>query len=279
MGAVKDFEIPTSWAVTIMAPSTLSIVCSWLSVFFSILAVSLIWSVSSGTDQTTGYLGGFDYNHIFAWHPLLMTMGMIMCTIIALNSYTILPLTHSQQKVVHVLFHTSALFCFSFGLNAVVKSHNGQNTAGAYMPNLYSMHSWVGLGALCLYVQNYVLGFAYFVTRNFEGAKEYLPSHLKLGLCALLMSTAAVISGISQLKLCIYVVTSPDTNPAAHYSDMTSGCKKMQGSGVCVALAVMLSFFALIPNKPDPNASSADAGELRNPLILNQAKGSAMGTR
>lgn len=264
---------------TIMAPTTLAQVCSWLSVFFSILSSALMWSVSSGTDTETGYLGGFDYNHIFAWHPLLMTMGMIMCTIIALNSYAILPLTHSQQKVVHVLFHTSALFCFSFGLNAVVKSHNGQNAAGAYMPNLYSMHSWIGLGALCLYVQNYVLGFAYFVTRNFEGAKEYLPSHLKLGLCALLMSMAAVISGISQLKPCAYTVTEPDTNPAAQYSNLTSGCKKMQGSGVCVALAVILSFFALIPNKPDPNASSAGNEELSSPLILNQPKNGAMGSR
>jgi len=245
----------------------LNTICSWGSIFFSVLAVALIWNVSSGNDISLGYLGGFDHDHIFAWHPLLMTIGMIMCTIIALNSYAILPLTHNQQKVVHIVFHSTALFCFAFGLNAVVKSHNGQNAAGTYMPNLYSLHSWVGLGALCLYVQNYVLGFAHFVTRHLDGAKQYLPSHLKLGLCALMMSTAAVVSGISQMKPCNYVVTSPDTNPASHYSDMSPGCKKLQGGGVCVVVAVILSFFALIPDKPEKNASEDDSAGYVNPLL------------
>lgn len=167
----------------------------------------------------------------------------------ALNSYQILPMSHYAQKCVHVFFHVSAITLFAIGLHCVVLSHNGQNAAGTFMPNLYSLHSWIGLGAMCLYAQNFILGGAFFAM-GWKGAKEYLPSHLSMGLCALCLSCAAVVSGISQMKACMYVVDSPDTNPASHYAnDMSQGCKLLQGGGVCAVVAVVLSFYALIPDK------------------------------
>jgi hypothetical protein len=255
-----------------MDRTAFSVVASWLACIFAVVGAILIGVVSHGKDTSQGYLGGFSHENIFAWHPFLMTLGMICACVLALHSYAIIPLNHNLQKVVHVFFHTCALFCFAFGLNAIVKSHNGQNSSGSYSPNLNSMHSWVGLGALVLYAQNYLLGFAYFVTRNFKGAKEYLPTHMQLGLCALMLSTAAVVSGISEMKRCTYTVTSPDLNPASHYGEFTSACKKFQGGGVCVIFAAVLSMVALIPAKPakDHKDGYPQASDLLNPINAKQ---------
>ena len=56
-------------------------------------------------------------------------------------------------KVIHLLMQLVALICACVGLKAVFSNHikNG-------IPNLYSMHSWVGLTAFVLFtfqVNNY----------------------------------------------------------------------------------------------------------------------------
>jgi cytochrome b-561 len=45
-----------------------------------------------------------------------------------------------------MLLHASALFLGSVGIYAALKFHNESG-----IDNLYSLHSWVGLGAICLY--------------------------------------------------------------------------------------------------------------------------------
>ncbi len=239
---------------------SLKVIFSCLSVAFGVLSAVLIGIACAGTDTTNGFLGGFTHDTVFAYHPLLMTTGMISCSIMALNSYAILPLSHFVQKVVHVFFHCCALVLFAIGLNCVVLSHNGQNASGKLTANLYSLHSWVGLGALVLYVQNFVLGGTYFaVGVSAEGAKAYLPSHLTLGLSSLALSLAAVVSGISQMKMCLYPVTEVDNNPAEHYAnDMSDGCKLLQGGGVCAVVAVVLTLVTLVPVKTKHDEESSD---------------------
>merc|ERR1711964_329514 len=61
---------------------------------------------------------------------------------------------------------------------------------------------------------------------------------------------AAAVSGIQELNKCSYDITSPDANPASHYAnDMSQPCKLVQGGGVCIVVAVLLSVYALIPEK------------------------------
>jgi hypothetical protein len=48
--------------------------------------------------------------------------------------------------MVHLILHAVALFLGSFGVYAAFKFHNESG-----IDNLYSLHSWVGLGAIILY--------------------------------------------------------------------------------------------------------------------------------
>jgi hypothetical protein len=61
-------------------------------------------------------------------------------------SYKTLPWSHDTNKTVHLILHAVALFLGSFGVYAAFKFHNESG-----IDNLYSLHSWVGLGAIILY--------------------------------------------------------------------------------------------------------------------------------
>src|SRR3954466_12220297 len=64
----------------------------------------------------------------------------------AIMSYKTLPWSHDTNKTVHLILHAVAFFLGSFGVYAAFKFHNESGIA-----NLYSLHSWVGLGAIILY--------------------------------------------------------------------------------------------------------------------------------
>jgi hypothetical protein len=48
--------------------------------------------------------------------------------------------------MVHMLLHAVAFFLGSVGIYAAFKFHDESGIA-----NLYSLHSWIGLGTICLY--------------------------------------------------------------------------------------------------------------------------------
>ncbi|VAH16929.1 unnamed protein product [Triticum turgidum subsp. durum] len=79
-------------------------------------------------------------------HPVLMLIGFIIIGSEAIMSYKTLPWSHDTNKTVHLILHAVALFLGSFGVYAAFKFHNESGIA-----NLYSLHSWVGLGTIILY--------------------------------------------------------------------------------------------------------------------------------
>lgn len=106
-------------------------------------------------------------------------------------------------------------------------NYKEHNTSNAYYPNLTSLHSYVGLSAIIIYSQNYILGLIYFALQAFplEMRKTYKPNHVLLGIISLFFALAAVVSGLMELygeaglyySACGYDLTAPDTNPAANY--------------------------------------------------------------
>lgn len=64
----------------------------------------------------------------------------------AIMSYKTLPLSHEVNKVIHLTLHAIALVLGAVGIYAAFKFHNESG-----IDNLYSLHSWVGLGTICLY--------------------------------------------------------------------------------------------------------------------------------
>lgn len=61
-------------------------------------------------------------------------------------SYKSLPLNKPEKKLIHLILHAIALILGIIGIYTAFKYHNESNIA-----NLYSLHSWLGLGVIILY--------------------------------------------------------------------------------------------------------------------------------
>ena len=58
------------------------------------------------------------------------------------------------NKLLHTVFHILAIPCIAIGFIAVLDSHNLRTNADGEpdpIPNFYSLHSWIGLGAMGLF--------------------------------------------------------------------------------------------------------------------------------
>jgi len=64
----------------------------------------------------------------------------------AIISYKALPLKKEVKKLVHLGLHAAALVLGIIGIYTAFKYHNESGIA-----NLYSLHSWLGIGVIVLY--------------------------------------------------------------------------------------------------------------------------------
>jgi cytochrome b-561 len=104
------------------------------------------------------------------------------------------PMEKKTNKMLHVLWFVGAIVCMSIGLKAVWKSHNDQKP---YKANLYTLHSMLGLTAVVLLSQNFLLGLLNFVSPFMSDMvkKFYKPNHIFLGVCTLIMAVMAISTG------------------------------------------------------------------------------------
>lgn len=120
---------------------------------------------------------GWDIKTVFNYHPLFMTMGMIFLYGDAILVYRIFRnVTKLYVKILHGLIHIAVLVFASIALKAVFDSHN---KADKPIPNLYSLHSWIGLLAVIAFGLQWVAGFTSFLFPKFNESirRWYLPHH------------------------------------------------------------------------------------------------------
>ncbi|KFQ46724.1 Cytochrome b ascorbate-dependent protein 3, partial [Nestor notabilis] len=108
--------------------------------------------------------GGFAWDgstQMFNWHPVLMVTGMVVLYGAASLVYR-LPSSWSGPKLPWKVLHSSlALAAFILavlGLVAVFRFHNDHGT-----PNMYSLHSWLGLATILLFSCQWLTGFSTFL--------------------------------------------------------------------------------------------------------------------
>ncbi|XP_004513927.1 probable ascorbate-specific transmembrane electron transporter 1 [Cicer arietinum] len=130
---------------------------------------------------------------IFNLHPLLMVIGFILVGGEAIISYKSFPGKRSSAKVVHLLLHLIALASGVLGIIAVFKFK-----IEAGLPHMFTLHSWLGMSAICAFGLQYILAFfAYF----FPGAEmstraTLLPWHRFIGLVIFLLAVGTAETGL-----------------------------------------------------------------------------------
>ncbi|KAF7709550.1 plasma membrane ascorbate-dependent reductase CYBRD1 [Silurus meridionalis] len=134
----------------------------------------------------------------FNWHPLLAVTGFIFLQGIAIVVYR-LPWTWKcsklMMKFIHAGLNVLAFILAVISLVAVFDFHNVQN-----IPNMYSLHSWVGLAAVILFTLQIVLGVCIFllpVTPGYVRA-AFMPIHIFSGLFIFTTVIATALMGITE---------------------------------------------------------------------------------
>lgn len=213
----------------------------------------LIWAAD--TDSYKDFLGGVNFKeHIFALHPVFMTLGMVVFGLTSILTYRVLPFPKWVSKSVHMWLHSFALISVTIGLTCIIVAHDytDHNSSRSYKANLWSIHDYIGLTAIFIFVENYVLGLWYFVSPFFStpvDCKNYRTIHIFLGGLGVTLAAMAIEVGIMEVMTenCEngYTVTSADWNPAANYHLLSLGCQVANGAGILFLLAIVCCITAL----------------------------------
>ncbi|TVU15064.1 hypothetical protein EJB05_38566, partial [Eragrostis curvula] len=119
-------------------------------------------------------------NLIFNVHPVLMLIGYIILGSEAIMIYKVFPdWDHDTAKLTHLILHGIATVLGAFGIYCAFKYHNESEIA-----NMYSLHSWLGIGTIVLYAIQWVFGFlTFFFPRAPSSVRRAaLPWHALFGL-------------------------------------------------------------------------------------------------
>ncbi|XP_047330855.1 transmembrane ascorbate ferrireductase 1-like [Impatiens glandulifera] len=129
---------------------------------------------------------------IFNIHPVLMLIGFIILGGEAIMSYKALTLKKETKKLIHLILHGIALILGIIGIYTAFKYHNESNIA-----NLYSLHSWLGLGTIIVYALQWIYGFlVFFYPGGAQGLRaESLSWHVIVGIFVYLLAVATAALG------------------------------------------------------------------------------------
>ncbi|KAI1900772.1 hypothetical protein AGOR_G00053320 [Albula goreensis] len=199
--------------------------------------------------------GGFAWDGTrlqFNWHPVLMVAGLVVLYGNAAVLYRI-PLTWGQNKKPWKLLHAGmmflALLLSILGLCAVFSFHNANKT-----PNLYSLHSWLGICTSAMFAAQWVLGLAAFLLPCSPMAFRRLlkPVHVWMGSIIFSLSVAACISGINEK---LFFVLKGNTNGTQPYSMLPPEAVFANSLGVLI-IAFALVVLQILSNqkwqRPEP---------------------------
>ncbi|XP_029679360.1 cytochrome b reductase 1-like isoform X1 [Formica exsecta] len=152
---------------------------------------------------TSYYRDGFSWTSNpqleFNWHPLLMTIGLVFLYANAMLIYRTqrnvrkrrLKLTHAGMMLFIVLLTVIALV-------AVFDSHNLASPKP--VPNMYTLHSWVGLTTVILFCCQWVAGCISYLFPGLQSPlrSSYMPIHVYFGIATFIGAIASCLLGLNE---------------------------------------------------------------------------------
>jgi cytochrome b-561 len=222
----------------------------------------VLWALFTNTSED--YLGGlgWSYPYVFNWHPIMMVSGMIICTTESLLAFRAFPFDKVINRRVRYIWHTIGIVFMCIGLAAVFTYNNDVNKA-----NLWSIHSWMGLATIALFLAQYVLGiYLFFVDSDTDMREAYIPLFAYLDIfiyvSACFTAEAGIVEKNTQLG-CTYNITTIHNfnaeDPAIYYTDLSSGCRISSGLGIVILFMCLCTVYAALELKL-PELSNTAAG-------------------
>ncbi|XP_008853468.1 cytochrome b reductase 1 isoform X1 [Nannospalax galili] len=171
----------------------LGLLVSALLVGFLSVLFALVWVLHYR--EGLGWDGG---SLEFNWHPVLAVTGFVFIQGIAIIVYR-LPWTWKCSKLlmksIHAGLNAVAAILAIIAVVAVFDYHSVQR-----IPHMYSLHSWVGLTAVILYVLQLVLGLFIFLLpwAPLSLRAVVMPIHVYSGLLLFGTVIATVLMGVTE---------------------------------------------------------------------------------
>ncbi|KAJ8416853.1 hypothetical protein AAFF_G00327310 [Aldrovandia affinis] len=134
----------------------------------------------------------------FNWHPVLIVTGFIFIQGIAIVVYR-LPWTWKCSKLMMKLIHAGLnILAFIFAVISLIAVFDFHNAAD--IPNMYSLHSWVGLAAVILYGLQIALGLCVYLVPIIPGSlrQTFMPLHVYSGLFIFGSVITTALMGITE---------------------------------------------------------------------------------
>ncbi|XP_037040505.1 cytochrome b reductase 1 isoform X4 [Bradysia coprophila] len=206
------------------------------------LVLTLFWVIY--------YRGGFAWSEKpeiqFNLHPVLMVGGFITLSGFSILFYRLCRcLKHIYVKLAHTFFHACTIPCVVIGFLAVFDSHNLANPP---IPNFYTLHSWIGLVTMGLFVLQFVFGFFTFLVclccenGTYSCRAAMVPIHASFGLVTFMLACAACLTGLTQKAI---------WKLGTAYAEWTEEGIVINALGATiVALGIIISFAVRRSNAP-----------------------------
>lgn len=156
----------------------------------------------------------------FNWHPVLQLAGFIFLNGVAIIIFR-LPWTWQTNKLIMKLVHAglnlAAFTCAAISFVAAFDFHNAAN-----IPNMYSLHSWLGMAALIWFGLQIVLGVLMYLIpfTPVSWRAAFMPLHVFSGQLLFASIIAVALMGITE-KL-IFGLNNPkykDSPPEAVFAN------------------------------------------------------------
>ncbi|KAI3916706.1 hypothetical protein MKW92_006894 [Papaver armeniacum] len=130
---------------------------------------------------------------IFNVHPVLMLIGLILINGEAMLAYKTMSGTKNFKKLVHLTLQFLALMLSVIGILAAFKFHIDKG-----IDNFYSLHSWLGLACIFLFMIQLAAGFVTFWYPG--GARSsraaLMPWHVFFGIYIYALAVVTAVTGV-----------------------------------------------------------------------------------
>lgn len=224
----------------------------WVPQRFSVVALILVvlWAMFHDTDA--GYLGGlgWGYPEMFNWHPVMMVAGMVICSTEAILAFRAFPFDKLVNRRVRYMWHIAGVAFVIIGLIAVFSYSNEKNGA-----NLWSLHSWLGVMTISLFLAQVVLGSYLFFNEAADPdmREAYIPFFAWLDIFVYVSACFTAETGIVEKTTalgCSYNITNfahyDKSDPAEYYDDLPTGCRISEGLGVVIVVVCLCTVYAAL---------------------------------